>query len=64
MIKNAKAPHPALVYDSGKPNTFLLMTVRSNSQPATRNARVLDKDGQACHEVTFRDRELRDQARR
>ena len=64
VIKNAKAPHPGLVYDSGKPNTFLLMTVSSNSKPATLNARFLDKDGQAFHEVTFRDRELRDQARR
>ena len=64
VIKNAKAPHPALVHDFGKPNTFLLMTVRSNSKPATLNARFLDKDGQAFHEVTFQDRELRHQAPR
>ena len=64
VIENAKAPHPALVHDSGKPNTFLLMTVRSNSQPATLNARFLDKDGRAFHEVTFQDRELGKKTRR
>jgi len=64
VIENAKTPHPALVHDSGKPNTFLLMTVRSNSRPATLNARFLDKDGRAFHEVTFQDRELGNKTRR
>jgi len=58
VIKTANAPHPALIHDSGQPNTFLLVTVVGNAEPAQLNAKFLDKDGQAFFEVTFGEQEL------
>jgi len=53
VIANANVLHPALVHDSGEPNTFLLMTVNTKNDPATLNAKFLDKDGRTFFETEF-----------
>ena len=58
VIETANAPHPALIHDSGKPNTFLLITVDAERKPAKLIARFIDKDRHAFFEVSFDEREL------
>ncbi|MBM83429.1 MAG: hypothetical protein CMJ78_22960 [Planctomycetaceae bacterium] len=53
VIANAKVPHPALIHDSGEPNTFLLMTVGTEKTPGTLTAKFLNKDGRTFYETTF-----------
>ena len=59
VIETANAPHPALVHDSGQPNSFLLMTVHGHAQPPTLKARFLDKNGRTVFGVTFSEPELK-----
>ncbi|MBP85894.1 MAG: hypothetical protein CMJ64_04120 [Planctomycetaceae bacterium] len=58
VINNANVPHPALVHDSGEPNTFLLMTVDTNNDPATLSAKFLNKDGRPFFETKFTEQDL------
>ena len=58
VIETANAPHPALIHDSGEPNTFLLMTVDNKSKPATLDARFLNKDGREFLAVKFTEQDL------
>ena len=58
VIETANAPHPALIHDSGEPNTFLLMTVDNTSKPATLDARFLNKDGREFLAVKFTKQDL------
>ena len=58
VIATANAPHPALIHDSGEPNSFLLITVDSTAKPATLNARFLNKDGQSFFKLMFTEQEL------
>lgn len=64
VIENAKADHPALVQDFGKPNTFLLMTARSDVTPARLTVKLIGKDGRAFFESTLHEHELGKQHRR
>jgi alkaline phosphatase D len=66
VIETANAPHPALIHDSGKPNTFLLITVLGDepASPAMLNAKFLDKDGRAFFAIEFNERELRTRTER
>lgn len=59
VIANANVQHPALVHDSGEPNTFLLMTVDTKNDPATLNAKFSNKDGRTLFEIEFTDQDLR-----
>ena len=58
MIATANAPHPALVHDSGEPNTFLLVTIDDRNEPTTMTATFLNKDGRTLYEIKFTKSEL------
>ena len=58
VIATANAPHPGLIHDSGTPNTFLLLTVDNRDNPATLDARFLDKDGLMLFELKLTEQDL------
>ena len=61
VIATANAPHPALIHDSGEPNTFLLMTVDNKNEPATLDAEFLNKEGRTFYRVKFTKQDLKKQ---
>ena len=58
VIEEANAPHPALVFDSGTPHAFLLLTCDSTVRPATLHASFQDATGRELHALTLSDTEL------
>jgi alkaline phosphatase D len=53
VIEEANAPHPALVFDSGTPHAFLLLTVDTTVQPATLHASFQDASGSELYALTL-----------
>jgi alkaline phosphatase D len=58
IIDTANAPHPALIHDSGEPNSFLLITVDTGKTPAELSGKFLNKSGRVFFETKFTDQEL------
>ncbi|MGB0578584.1 MAG: alkaline phosphatase D family protein [Limisphaerales bacterium] len=58
VIANMNVPHPALVHDSGKPNTFLLMTADTKNKTTTLHAKFVNKDGKTFYETEYTQHEL------
>jgi alkaline phosphatase D len=58
VIEEADTPHPALVFDSGTPHAFLLLTVDTTVQPATLHASFQDGTGRELHALTLSAAEL------
>ena len=56
VIANMNVPHPALIHDSGEPNTFLLVT--ADNQSATLNAKFINRTGETFHESNYSKNEL------
>ncbi len=63
VIETANTPHPALVYDVGEPNTFLLLDVEGRGPNALLEARFFNKLGETFYEVCFRRQQLQKPAR-
>jgi alkaline phosphatase D len=53
VIVEADAPHPALVFDSGTPHAFLLLTIDTTVQPATLHASFQDGTGAELYTLTL-----------
>jgi alkaline phosphatase D len=53
VIVEADAPHPALVFDSGTPHSFLLLTIDTTVQPATLHASFQDGNGIELYTLTL-----------
>ena len=53
VIVEANAPHPALVFDSGTPHAFLLLTIDTTVQPATLHASFQDGTGIELYTLTL-----------
>jgi alkaline phosphatase D len=58
VIEEADAPHSALVFDSGTPHAFLLLTIDGTVQPATLRASFQDATGRELHTLTLNAAEL------
>ena len=58
VIETANTPHPALVYDAGEPNTFLLLDVEGQGPNALLNARFFNKLGETIYKVRFQRQQL------
>jgi alkaline phosphatase D len=58
VIEEADAPHPALVFDSGTPHAFLLLTIDGTVQPATMRASFQDATGRELYALTLSAAEL------
>ena len=58
VIDTANTPHPGLIHDSGRPNTFLLVDVEGQGTGGRLVARFLDKQGQPVHRVQYERRQL------
>jgi len=58
VIVTANAPHPALIHDSGKPNSFLLITAPGDSDRDQLNVKFVDKGGKPFFEAAFDYNEL------
>ena len=58
VIEEANAPHPALVFDSGTPHAFLLLTVDAMVEPARLHASFQDATGRELHALTLSAAEL------
>ena len=52
IIEAANAPHPALVYDGGEPNAFLLVTVDTTVSPPTLVAQFQNAAGRELFSLT------------
>jgi alkaline phosphatase D len=59
VIDDANAPHPALVFDSGTPHSFMLMTVDTTLDPPTLHASFQDATGRELYALTLDAAELR-----
>lgn len=59
VIANAKQPHPALIHDSGEPNSFLFLTVDNRSTPSTLTASFQNSAGREFYHLKLTDRELK-----
>ena len=59
VIASANTPHPALVHDSGEPNTVLLVTVDNRDNPAVLSVSFQNRDGREFYNLTISDHELR-----
>jgi alkaline phosphatase D len=59
VIANAKQPHPALIHDSGEPNSFLLLTVDNQAIPATLTASFQNSAGREFYRLNLTDRDLK-----
>jgi alkaline phosphatase D len=53
VIEEADTPHPALVFDSGTPHAFMLLTVDTTVQPATLHASFQDRAGTELYALTL-----------
>ncbi|MBM4183610.1 MAG: alkaline phosphatase family protein [Gemmatimonadetes bacterium] len=53
VIVDAKAPHPSLVFDSGTPHSFMLLTVDTTVDVPTLHARFIDSGGAELYAVTL-----------
>jgi alkaline phosphatase D len=53
VIEEADAPHPSLLFDSGTPHAFLLLTIDTTVQPATLHASFQDGTGRELHTLTL-----------
>ncbi len=53
VIETADTPHPALVFDSGTPHAFMLLTVDTTVEPATLHASFQDGSGAELYTVTL-----------
>lgn len=53
VIVEANAPHPALVFDSGTPHSFLLLTIDTTVRPATLHASFQDGRGVELYTLTL-----------
>jgi alkaline phosphatase D len=58
VIDAANAPHPSLVFDSGTPHSFLLLTVDTTVDPPTLHASFQDAAGAELYALTLRASEL------
>jgi len=58
VIDTANTPHPGLIHDSGRPNTFLLVDVEGQGTGGRLVARFLDKQGQPVHRVQYERKQL------
>jgi alkaline phosphatase D len=58
VIVEANAPHPALVFDSGTPHSFMLLTVDTTVEPATMHASFQDAAGSELYALTLTAAEL------
>jgi alkaline phosphatase D len=59
VIANAKQPHPALIHDSGEPNSFLLLTVDNRATPCTLTASFQNSAGREFYRLKLTDRDLK-----
>lgn len=59
VIANAKQPHPALIHDSGEPNSFLFLTVDNRATPSTLTASFQNSAGREFYSLKLTDEELR-----
>ncbi len=64
VIERANALHPALMHDSGEPNSFLLMTADTRRQPAMLTAALFNKDGRQLFTMNLSRKELEAQQTR
>ena len=53
VIEAANAPHPALVYDGGEPNSFLLVTVDTTVSPPILVAQFRNAAGRELYSLTL-----------
>ena len=53
VIVEANAPHPALVFDSGTPHAFLLLTIDTTVEPATLHASFQNGGGVELYALTL-----------
>tara|TARA_Y100001934_G_scaffold11661_1_gene14756 strand:+ start:3688 stop:6276 length:2589 start_codon:yes stop_codon:yes gene_type:complete len=53
VIANMDVPHPALIHDSGEPNTCLIISADTKAKPAKLIARFINKDGRAFYETEY-----------
>ena len=58
VIEEADTPHPALVFDSGTPHAFMLLTVDTTIEPATLHASFQDATGSELYALTLTAAEL------
>ncbi len=58
VIANARQPHPALIHDSGEPNSFLLLTVNNRTTPAELTASFQNSASREFYHLKLTDREL------
>ena len=59
VISNAEQPHPALIHDSGEPNSFLLLTVDNRATPAMLTASFQNSAGREFYRLNLTDRDLK-----
>jgi len=58
IIANSNQPHPGLVFDSGTPNSFLLLTRTGSGPQAALTAQFLTKTGKTFFQRSYSLREL------
>jgi alkaline phosphatase D len=59
VISNAEQPHPALIHDSGEPNSFLLLTGDNRATPAMLTASFQNSAGREFYRLNLTDRDLK-----
>lgn len=59
VIANARQPHPALIHDSGEPNSFLFLTVDNRATPSTLTASFQNSAGREFYRLKLTDQELK-----